>query len=234
MPLEFVTFNVKWYEDLISHTNEKHVLLDAFQDFIGGSKESCLEIGLGTSSFVLDHLGEKFDHYDIVEKEQLQLNLPDNARLIIGDWEYLDVDRKYDVIIASHVVYYFKDRKKAIQKMMNSLTKDGILIIVVNGKDADYGPMKLAFSKLVGTDYKFTYDQMHQILSKYNYTEFSRPSSLNFKTPADLFDALKLSFDQYPKEYELHKNAMIDFFNERCKNTDKFVINQKFFVCHAQ
>ena len=234
MPLDFVSFNAKWYDDLIAKTNEKYVLLDAFRQIISDESESCLEIGLGTSSFVLDHLGNHFKQYDIGEKEELQVNLPSHARLVLGDWESVNLKQKYDVIIASHVVYYFKDRATAIQKMMDALTDNGIAIIVVNGKDADYGPMKLAFSQLVGTDYKFTYDEIKDILANYNCVEYSTPSSLNFQVPSELFETLKLSFDQYPVEYEQHKQAMIQFFEERCQNKDKFVINQKVFVCRKK
>ncbi|HBU28119.1 TPA: hypothetical protein DEB00_03320 [Candidatus Uhrbacteria bacterium] len=230
MPVEKVTFNEDWYNNLISKSDEKNILLDKFKAIIGDSFSSCLEIGLGTTSHFADSLSQSFDKYVVVEKEEVKIDLPKNVELINEDWEEVKLKQKFDVIIASHVIYYFNNKKKAIQKVFDSLTPNGIALFVVNGKDADYGPLKTKFSELVNDKYTFTYDELKTILDSNNFEEHSIPSKIIFKKPADLFDTLKLSFDQYPEEYTALKEDMVRFFENYFSTKKYLTINQKIFV----
>ena len=117
MPVEKVTFNEEWYNNLISKSDEKHQLLDKFKEIIGKKYSSCLEIGLGTTSHFSDSLSKSFDKYVIIEKEDVRINLPKGVKLINADWEKVKLKQKFDVIIASHVVYYFDNKENAIQKI---------------------------------------------------------------------------------------------------------------------
>lgn len=226
-----VTFNGEWYQALITKSDEKQVLLAAFQDIISqGNFHSCLEIGLGTAAFFPEHLAKAFETYAIVEREKINVDLPENATLIHSDWEHASLGQKYDVILASHVIYYFDDKAAAIQKMYDSLNPGGIIIFVVNGKDADYGPMKLAFAELVQEEYQFTYDEIKRLLASREYQEISVPSTIAFDNTEDLFESLFLSFDAYPSQYIEYKKELIHYFDRAVKN-GTFVVNQKIFVC---
>ncbi len=230
MTLKKVDFNEEWYNCLTSKSDEKDVLISKFKDIVGGGKhKSCLEIGLGTTAHFSDSISNLFEDYAIVEKEDVKVDLPDNVRLINSDWEELELDRKYDVILASHVIYYFKDKEKAIQKMFDSLNPEGIVVFVVNGKDADYGVLKLKFSELINEEYHFTYDVLREILEGKKIEEFSVPSTVGFKNAEDLFNTLKISFDMYPEEYLSLKKEMCSFFKDNFKN--KVIFNQKIIVC---
>jgi len=230
MPIEKVTFNDEWYNNLISKSDEKNILLDKFKEIVGDSFSSCLEIGLGTTSYFADSLSKSFDKYVIVEKEDIKIDLPKNVKLINEDWERVKLKQKFDVIIASHVIYYFDDKKKAIRKIFDSLTPNGIALFVVNGKDSDYGPLKTKFSELVSDKYVFTYDELKNILDSRDFEEHSIPSKIKFDKTSDLFDTLKLSFDQYPEEYTALKGKMFNYFQNHFSNKKYLTINQKIFV----
>lgn len=230
MPVEKVTFNEEWYNNLISKSDEKHQLLDKFKEIIGKKYSSCLEIGLGTTSHFSDSLSKSFDKYVIIEKEDVRINLPKGVKLINADWEKVKLKQKFDVIIASHVVYYFDNKENAIQKIFDSLTPNGIAIFVVNGKDADYGPLKTKFAELVNSRYTFTYDKLIKIIGSKNLEEHSSPSKIAFKETSDLFNTLKLSFDQYPKEYSALKKEMLKYFENHFSTKIYLTINQKIFV----
>jgi len=229
MPLDRVTFIEDWYDRLVSKTNEKTVLPDAIRSLMDGPVSSCLEIGLGTTPFFANQLHDLFETYTILEKQTEALVLPANVTLIKGDWEEFDAPRKYDVILASHVMYYFNNKQVAIDKMIDSLTPDGRLFIVVNGKDGDYGPLKNAFSEMVQYPYTFTYDILVEILHGRESQEYSFPTTIPFASGEELFETLRLSFDQYPEEYESLKDQLAQYFDEHVCNS-VFTINQKVFV----
>lgn len=230
MPIEHVDFIEQWYDRLVARTNEKAILPDAIAAIIGPqARQSCLEIGLGTSPVFANKLSERFHEFTIVEKSMDATHLPANTQMIKADWESCTLPGTYDVIIASHVIYYFRDKPSAIQKIFDHLAPSGIAIIVVNGKDADYGPLKQAFSRIIKHPYSFTYDELVTILGDRPYREHSSSSTIAFSTADDLFETLRLSFDQYPEEYEANKSAMIDYF-QRALPQNSFTINQKIFV----
>lgn len=229
MPLERVEFIESWYERLVSRTNEKYLLPEAIRSCLGSENfESCLEIGLGTSPVFANRLADLFKRYAVLEKRRTAMSLPPNASLVVGDWESWEERGRYDVILASHVVYYFRDKYKAIQKMIESLTPNGRLFIVVNGKDGDYGPLKEAFSDMVGLPYRFTYDEVKDILKDAEYREHVVPSTVAFNSVDDLFETMRLSFDQYPEEYEAFKPQIIDYFRGSLKE-HCLTINQRIF-----
>lgn len=221
-----VTFNKEWYKNLIAHTNEKDVLISQISKIITNNPhESCLDIGLGVYPFFAETFSSMFKRYVIVEKEDIETNLPKGVDLIKKDWESVILNERFDIIIASHVIYYFKNKKMAIEKMVSHLKEGGRIIFVVNGKEPDYGPIKQAFSKMIGKEYIFTYDELYKLLSEYHLIEYSCPSKIHFKDLDDLFETLRIIFDNYPKEYDNNKNEIIEYFRKNIKN--KFVINQK-------
>lgn len=222
-----VDFNIKWYEKLLNHTNEKAVLVNKIASLLDGkSHQSCLEIGLGTSPYFAKKLGKYFKKYVIVENRIVNTPLPKKAVLINADWENVNLKEKFDVILASHVIYYFKNKKKALDKIFSHLNKEGRVYFVVNGKEADYGPLKSAFSKMIGEEYKFTYEELIELIKDYKFREYTIPSSINFNSYEELFETLRITFDHYPKEYENLKQKMINYFKEHVKG-NTFSVDQK-------
>ena len=229
MPIDHVEFVESWYERLVSRTNEKEILPEAVLSHLSEQRYgSCLEIGLGTAPIFAQRLVDRFDTYRIIEKRPLKITLPKNASFIESDWESYEGLERYDVIIASHVIYYFREKNQAIQKMFERLKPGGRIFIVVNGKDSDYGSLKEAFSRLIGQPYRFTYDEVKDILRKESYSEHSVSSAVGFQSAEDLFETLRLSFDQYPEEYEVHKPELLAYFRDHLV-ADRLMINQVIF-----
>lgn len=222
-----VDFHKDWYNNLITHSNEKHLLVEKISDLLKGkTHESCLEIGLGTSAYFAERLNEFFNEYWIVEKNKFDQPLPPNVKLINDDFEKFTSTQKFDVIIASHVVYYFKDLPKTIRKIVGSLKENGRAYFVVNGKESDYGPIKDAFATFIKQPYHFTYDILKSELKNYQVKEYTAQASVSFNSYEDLYETLRLSFDLYPKEYEDNKQKVIDWLRANVKG-DKFFIDQK-------
>ncbi|MFA5048092.1 MAG: methyltransferase domain-containing protein [Patescibacteria group bacterium] len=224
-----VEFNAVWYKKFIERSNEKDLLVNKISELLEGKpKGSCLEIGLGVSSYFAQKLSGLFKRYCIIEKEIFAGKIPENVELVQADWEDQEVDEKFDVIIASHVIYYFRNKKKALAKMFTSLNYDGRIIFVVNGDTADYGPLKLAFSKMLGIKYDFTYNELKRLLQGNNFREYALPSVIEFKTFDELHEVMRLSFDTHPEEYEKFKNKIVEYLKKNIKG-NRFIIDQKIF-----
>ena len=224
-----VEFNPNWYKKFIEKSNEKNLLINKVSELLDGKpKNSCLEIGLVISPYFAKELSKLFNRYVIIEREVFNGEIPENVELIQANWEDKKIDKKFDVIVASHVIYYFRNKKKALEKMLASLNKDGRIFFVVNGSTADYGHLKLAFSKMLDIKYQFTYDELKKLLQGTNFKEYTLPSIINFKNYDELHEILKLSFDTYPKEYVKFKPKIIEYFKKNVRGK-KFVIDQKIF-----
>jgi SAM-dependent methyltransferase len=127
-------FNANWYKKFIESSNEKKLLVKKILDLLDGKpKNSCLEIGLGISPYFAKELTNLFNRYVIIERKIFNGEIPAGIKLIEADWENVEMDEKFDVIIASHVACYFRDKEKAVGKMLNSLNPNGRIFLVVNG-----------------------------------------------------------------------------------------------------
>jgi SAM-dependent methyltransferase len=222
-----VEFHEDWYKNLISHSNEKDLLVNKIKDLLRGKiHDSCLEIGLGVYAYFAENLSPLFNRYVIVEKRSIETSVPKGVQLINSDWENIKVEGRFDVILASHVVYYFRAAETAVEKMFDALKEGGRIYFVVNGKESDYGPIKLAFAEMIGIPYVFTYDTLHKVLQGKKIREYTTQASLSFSSYEDLYETLRLSFDLYPKEYEEQKDKVLNWLKTNIKG-DKFFIDQK-------
>jgi len=233
MNSRIVKFHEDWYKNLVAHSNEKELLVTKIGDLIQGKpRQSCLEIGLGLSPYFAQRLASLFQDYTIVERRTYDDELPQKVRLINDDWETVELSKKFDVIIASHVVYYFKDSKAAVDKMFTHLNSDGRIFFVVNGKESDYGPLKIAFSKTINAEYAFTYDQLMELLRNRKTREYTAQSNISFDSLNELYEILRISFDFYPQEYQANKSKVLDYLRENVKG-NKFFIDQKIIEATA-
>ena len=224
-----VQFYDEWYKNLINHSNEKFLLVEKISDLLQGkAHESCLEIGLGTSAFFAENLSENFSSYTIIEKESFSGDLPVSVKYIKADFVVCDFNEKYDVIIASHVVYYFDNLEKTVDKMLSILKEGGRIYFVVNGPDSDYGPLKNAFASMINKPYTFTYNILKNSLQTYKTREYTTQASLHFSDHGDLYNALRLSFDLFPVEYTAQKEKVIEWLKLNIQG-EKFFIDQKIF-----
>ncbi|RAJ10695.1 methylase of polypeptide subunit release factors [Chitinophaga skermanii] len=222
-----IVFNPQWYNNLVSRSNEKTLIINAIQKLAAMHKaSSCLEIGMGTGKQFSDALAPLFDHYTIIEKYEHALTFHPNVAFIQSDWENVALTQQYDIIIASHVFYYFSDKAAAIHKMLNALTGKGILVLVLNGTGADYGKIKQFFTDLTGYPHTFAHDEFLAIPGiKEQCLTFTLPSVLHFNEPADLYQSLQLSFDHHAEAYAAHQAHITSFIADNFPG--QFHIHQK-------
>jgi len=226
-------FHTDWYENFISNSNEKELISQRLQEQLKRmSKSKCLEIGVGTEPIFYNFLSKLVDQYDVIEREITDSIKNSSVNLIEGDWENIEVNEKYDVIICSHVLYYFRNKPKAIEKMLQCLNPNGKIFFVVNGNEKDYAKIKSFFSSLIDIEYIPTYLTLKNILED-NFSVIKKESSfttfVNFDTGEDLYNILRLSFDLHTEEYKKYKKEIEEFITENFLN-NVFEIEQKMLV----
>lgn len=165
-------------------------------------------------------------------KEAKKNRFPKNVVIVNSDFEKASFQEKFDVIIASHVACYFKEKKKAVQKMLGLLRKNGKLLIVVNGKKFHYGKLKNYLSRMAKEEYASTYDEIVAAIKdlkfKFKFNEYCKKSSLHFKSVNELYGLLGLLFGCYKKDYKKFEQEIKEFLARLKSN--KFIIEQKILV----
>ena len=113
----------------------KNLALD-FLKTLSHLNTSVLEIGAGdrSLSFCLDNVNA-----DIIEiSEQAVLNLeiekPNNIKLINADFNQFEFEKKYDLIIALEVMEHIKDDQLFLKKIYDLLNDNGLLLLSVPAK----------------------------------------------------------------------------------------------------
>jgi len=75
-------------------------------------------------------------------------------------------------------------------------------------------------------DYRFTYDELLEAIGQRESREHMVTSGIEFTSPEDLFEALRLSFDNYPNEYESMRPKVLGYMSRNIHG-NVFKINQK-------
>ncbi|NIG55586.1 methyltransferase [Chitinophaga sp. Cy-1792] len=230
MTPDAMPFNHQWFNNFLDQSDEKPVIIDAIRKILGRSpRQACLEIGAGTQPVFSLAFLEQFQQYTIVENDNIKLKLPTGVELLRQDWEQVQLSGQYDVIIASHVCYYFKDQRKAIRKMYDALSDDGMVIVVVNGQEGDYGALKQFFYQLINKTYEPTANRLSNAVADMQPITFTVPASIHYHDYTSLFNSLALFFDQYPDEYRRHQQEIIAWLSENLRHKP-FRIYQKIMV----
>lgn len=220
-------FDFDAYRRFLLHSNEKKVLVEELSDLFGETDgKTCLDIGGGASVHFSKTLFHHFSDYHVLDNYLVGQELPPGVDVIHAAWETYVPAQRYDVILASHVIYYFGNKKAAIEKMFDALQQDGRIFFVVNGTEADYGPAKRAFTQTLGKIHPFTYHELKAYLAGKSTREYTAPSKVDFDTPEQLYETLRILFNDYPEEYKQQRTAMIAYLRTQIKGTH-FRIDQK-------
>ncbi len=139
------------YEDFLSRKRlsliVEQVISFAQQKPASQLKVLDLGCGIGGMTFPLSSLGYQVVGIDIDPESVASCksrNTFPNARYITGDAETLDLEEKFDVVIASEVIEHCSQPQLVIQTLDRHLVEGGIGIVTVpNG----YCPYELAFSR---------------------------------------------------------------------------------------
>lgn len=122
-------------KDYINFINNSKILKDKIFD-------TCLSIGGGIGSFDTNiNKFFKFEKYVVIEPdndniEKFKKLVGDDDRYVFNNisfenWLIDNKNEKYDLIVASHCIYYFQDRNKFINDCSDLLNENGMILLLV-------------------------------------------------------------------------------------------------------
>jgi len=171
------------------HRNQilSHRVMPMFKSF-----NNMLDIGVGNGDLT-HHLGSYYNYVTIIDNDQNALdNIQDDYYLadtktnkILGSILEVDIpDKKYDLILLSHVLYYIDPdlRISLVSKLRNMLSNEGYLMIIFNEGLSRYeftkhfGGKNFEFSELLN---KLKSEDYHNSVRIIESREEIRNSNLN-------------------------------------------------------
>jgi phospholipid N-methyltransferase len=185
-----------------------------------------LSIGSGDGSFDQDltSLFPNLKHVDMLEPDSNLFSLLNTKKNPIFakvskiqiDFESFETNEKYDLILISHVFYYFKDRKAMLQKALAHLGDQGEIWIFQN-TEVGIGAIQASMAQLFPKNsygvksFKFVSNQLEELLVR-----LSKKNSLSFvrrRIEANLI--VKDSINRRYSELSRASKAIIHFFLEK-------------------
>ncbi|MAZ77109.1 MAG: hypothetical protein CMF39_00335 [Legionellaceae bacterium] len=182
-------------ELIYANSNEKAVLKAALQAYFSGKHFSKgLDVGPGPGLISMP-LYECCDELTLLEylpeyKTVLQEKYP-KANIVIDSIETVRFDQRFDLILFAHVIYFFKFDQwpDVFKKMLNLLTSDGELLIVVADVCSIINLFSKRFSASMSANYMSSIDQLKQMLMSYAQVSLSRhPISIVVKSRDQLVE----------------------------------------------
>lgn len=195
------------FEDFVNHSNEKSNVEQKIIDTLNEHKPTnLLNIGSGfdTLSKITD-FPKSISKVSIVEKNTsyVQAYTDTLTEVIHADFEFWNTEKKFDAILASHILFYLNDKKSAVQKVVNLLNDKGIALFVAHEPSKDYRKLKDYVFGLKGKKYTYTYDILKNLLNdlKIPFDEIKVDCEVSAKSPEELYKVLRLWFEMDLKTY---------------------------------
>ncbi len=195
------------FEDFVNHSNEKSNVEQKIIDTLNEHKPTnLLNIGSGfdTLSKITD-FPRSISKVSIVEKNTsyVQAYTDTLTEVIHADFEFWNTEKKFDAILASHILFYLNDKKSAVQKVVNLLNDKGIALFVAHEPSKDYRKLKDYVFGLKGKKYTYTYDVLKNLLNdlKIPFDEIKVDCEVSAKSPEELYKVLRLWFEMDLKTY---------------------------------
>jgi hypothetical protein len=221
------------FENFVNHSDEKEkvegVILNILNTY---QPKSLLNIGSGFDSLsTAQNFPVSVEKITLVEKNTsyVQSYTHTKTEVIHADFEYWESEEKYDIIIASHVLYYFNDKKAAIEKILSHLNKGGIALFVAHEPSKDYKKLKDFVLGFYGKKHTFTYDKLLPIVSELGSKteQIKIDCSVTAKSTDELYKALRLWFEMDLNSYYEHEKEVMALFPE-----NKVEYTNVIFVMH--
>jgi predicted TPR repeat methyltransferase len=132
----------------------RNYIIKALSKYIKNDEIKVLDLGCGTGELIFE-LKNKFNNFEITgidfSEKMLEISKKRNpsAKHLKMDASELNVlDTKYDIIVCTHSLPYYKEPKNVFKHLNNLLSDEGKLLIGFASGDSIYDKFILGFVKL--------------------------------------------------------------------------------------
>ena len=194
-------------------------------DILNAKKfDKVFEIGCSTG-VLTNQIAEKIEYKkidvnDIVPESKIYIdNILYDYTFIAGDIEAIDIKEKYDLIISNACVQWCNDIKVLIDKLYNSLNKNGIIALSIFG-NSNLKELKNIFEI---NEKAYSVEELKNLLKEYKKCRiYEDTTELYFPNLKEILLHLKYTGANSLRNYSLTKSAFKTFeeeyFNKYSKN----------------
>lgn len=198
------------FEDFVNHSDEKlRVEQEIINILIKQNPFTLLNIGSGFDTISKSTNFTNNLKITVVEKNTsyIQAYTDTNVEIIQADFEFWNTEKKFNAILASHVLFYLKNKKESVQKVLSLLDQNGIAIFVCHEPVKDYKKLKDYVFGLKSIKYDYTYDILKSILVELgaDFEEVKVSCEVKAKSVDELYKVLRLWFEMDLKTYYEHE-----------------------------
>ncbi len=200
------------FEQFVEHSDEKTKVESSILSLLNEVQpNTILNIGAGLDTLTNSvSFPKTVREITLLEKSSNYSHSYNGKKVIVvnDDFEEWESGHKYDLIIVSHVLYYFRDKSKAINKMLSLLNEGGIILFVVHKPKGVYKYIKDAAFK---GNYEYSYDKLINILKNLgcHTKEIQIECSIKANNSQELCEAVKLWFEMDLNTYEQCKPEVL-------------------------
>lgn len=191
---------------------------------------SIFEIGCATGILTKEIKNHtEFNIYcanDIVEnsKDFITKIIPEST-FISGDIEEIKLTEKYDLIISNACLQWCNNIESTLEKLMNSLTKNGILLISIFGNE-NLKEIKDIFNI---ENQNYDIENLKKFLSKYNFQLQEEYHQLEFTSLTEILKHLKNTGVNAIREIKLTKTKLKELEH---KYAEKYTVNNSVILTY--
>ena len=192
------------YQFFINHADEKIQQIASLKRKIGGL---LLDIGSGEGT-ILRSLKPMFEMVEAIDENKEFCDKLTKDGIVCHNVKFEDfqTNTRYDVILASHLLTYISDKKKAIEKMYELLKVGGRIYIFNMTYD---GTMQIIKEQIHPEICNRTDVQIQEIVK--NYPKYEReiiPINMETKNSEDMLKMIKFLSEKRPVLWEKNKNKV--------------------------
>lgn len=216
----------KSFNLFLKNTNEKKVILQFINKNIKlNNNITFLDIGGGDGTLALA-IANKVKNTLIIEPNYFfvkKIKKNQNIKVINAKWENVNLEKKFDFILAAYVVTYFPElkRKMLIKKMYRALNTGGkIVILSVDAKKGSWRKIHTFFYKLMGRKHKSSDEKLKKLMKDYCAKSETFKTRVAAKNISEMLNILEFDFLKYPNEFTKYKKNLEQFLSKH-QNKDK-------------
>jgi SAM-dependent methyltransferase len=146
-----------------SKSDEKFTVRALLEDLFGNRTfERGLDIGCGPGH-ITEPLASRTKQLTLVEKvpelQDLLRNKFANARVVISDFNEMQLASKFDAILFAHVLYYQPVERwhGIVNSLLNLLSDEGDLYLILNADSGDWWKIMQSFAPALSQHFSFHY-----------------------------------------------------------------------------
>ncbi len=214
----------KSFDLFLKKTDEKSVLMTFIRDHVSLNKEMhFLDIGGGDGSLAA-WISKEVGTTLVVEPNPHFCEKLDQKgfKIVNKKWEDVDLDQRFDFILAAYVVTYFPpdQRHALVTKMYDRLAPGGkLLLLSVDAQEGSWREIHTFFYELMGQAHVSSDNALQKIAREFHALMETFQTHIIAASISEMLNILEFDFHKYAKAFSQYTPNLKTFLLP-CTNSD--------------